>query len=96
MTRSYLDIPFERTCGLSSGLYRIAVGANVPLLPSAIDRVREEAGIIACLEFSGDPEGGLMRIAETCTGRHGRHPDLASPTRWLPTGQTNDKKPTPC
>ena len=72
------------TPGWKSGFYRIAVGAGVPLLLSTIDYARKEAGIIACLELSGDPDQDLARIAETYAGRRGRRPELASPIRWLP------------
>jgi hypothetical protein len=84
------------TPGWRSGFYWIAGGVNVPLPMSMFDHARKEAGIIACLDLSGDPERDLMRIAESCAGRCGRHPDLASPIRWPPESRINDKKPTPC
>ena len=86
----------SRTPGWRSGFYRIALGAKVPLLLSTIDYARKEAGIIACLELSGDPDKDLMRIAEIYAGRCGRHPELASPIRWLPESQVNNKKSTSC
>jgi 1-acyl-sn-glycerol-3-phosphate acyltransferase len=83
------------TPGWKSGFYRIAVGAGVPLLLSTIDYARKEAGIIACLELSGDPDQDLAHIAEVYAGRRGRRPEFASPIRWLP-----DKSPahntSPC
>jgi 1-acyl-sn-glycerol-3-phosphate acyltransferase len=84
------------TPGWKSGFYRIAIGAGVPVLLSTIDYARKEAGIIACLELSGDPDRDLARIAEIYAGRRGRRPALASPIRWLPDTQFDRKSPPPC
>jgi hypothetical protein len=55
-----------------------------------------EAGIIACLELSGDPNGDLASVAAIHAERRVRRPEFASPIRWLPASQINEKKPTPC
>jgi hypothetical protein len=84
------------TPGWKSGFYRIAVGAGVPVLLSTIDYARKEAGIIACIELSGDPDHDLARIAACYAGRRGRRPALASPIRWLPDARFDRKARAPC
>ncbi len=73
----------RRTEGWKSGFYRIALGAKVPLAIAVIDYARKEAGIVAYIDLGGDRDRDLARIAELYAGRIGRHPELASPIRWL-------------
>ena len=73
----------RRTGGWKTGFYRIATGAEVPLLIGVIDYGRKEAGILAHLDLVGDRDADLARIASCYAGRRGRHPELASPIRWL-------------
>lgn len=73
----------RRTGGWKTGFYRIATGAGVPLLIGVIDYGRKEAGILAHLDLVGDRDADLARIASCYAGRRGRHPQQASPIRWL-------------
>ena len=48
-----------------------------------VDYARREAGIIAYITMTGDPAADIAAIAAHYEGRHGKHPELASPIRWL-------------
>jgi hypothetical protein len=54
----------------------------VPQLVSTIDYARREAGVIPCIDLSGDTEQDIARIARPYAGRQGRRPQLALPIRW--------------
>lgn len=71
------------TTGWKSGFYRIALEAKVPVALAFIDYARREAGILSYLTLSGDPAADIAAIAARYAGRQGRHPELASPIRWL-------------
>jgi 1-acyl-sn-glycerol-3-phosphate acyltransferase len=71
------------TPGWKTGFYRIARAAGVPVALSFVDYSRRELGILAWLELTGDPGRDLAAIAECYAGREGKHPELASPIRWL-------------
>ena len=71
------------TKGWKSGFYRIAREANVPVALAFVDYARREAGIIAYITMTGDPAADIAAIAAHYEGRHGKHPELASPIRWL-------------
>jgi 1-acyl-sn-glycerol-3-phosphate acyltransferase len=71
------------TKGWKSGFYRIAREANVPVALAFVDYARREAGILAYLSMTGDPAVDIAAIAAHYEGRAGKHPELASPIRWL-------------
>lgn len=71
------------TGGWKSGFYRIAQAARVPVALAFIDYPRREAGILAYLTLTGDPATDIATIAAHYKGRQGKHPELASPIRWL-------------
>ncbi|EXI76206.1 MAG TPA: 1-acyl-sn-glycerol-3-phosphate acyltransferase [Candidatus Accumulibacter phosphatis] len=71
------------TDGWKSGFYRIALAANVPLALGFVDYARRQAGILAYLRLTGDPEIDIAAIARHYADRPGKHPTLASPIRWL-------------
>jgi len=71
------------TKGWKSGFYRIALAANVPVALAFVDYARREAGILTYLTMTGDPAADIAAIAACYEGRRGKHPELASPIRWL-------------
>jgi 1-acyl-sn-glycerol-3-phosphate acyltransferase len=88
-SREYFNlvIATEGTRGLQggwkSGFYRIAIAAQVPLLMGVLDYARKEAGLLACIELSGDEAKDMARIAECYAGRKGYRHAYASPIRLL-------------
>jgi len=73
----------RRTAGWKSGFYRIALAANIPVALGFVDYARREAGILAYLRLSGDPQADIACIARLYAERSGKRPELASPVRWL-------------
>jgi len=71
------------TKGWKSGFYRIALEAKVPVALAFVDYARREAGILTYLTLTGDPATDIAAIAAHYEGRQGKHPELASPIRWL-------------
>jgi 1-acyl-sn-glycerol-3-phosphate acyltransferase len=71
------------TKGWKSGFYRIALAANVPVALAFVDYSRRQAGILTYLNMTGDPATDITAIATHYEGRAGKHPELASPIRWL-------------
>ena len=71
------------TKGWKSGFYRIALAAKVPVALAFVDYARREAGILGYLTLTGDPATDISAIARHYEGRQGKHPELASPIRWL-------------
>ena len=71
------------TAGWKSGFYRIALAARVPVGLGFVDYARREAGILAYLTLTGDPNTDITALAEHYAGCSGKHPELASPVRWL-------------
>ncbi len=71
------------TPGWKSGFYRIALGAKVPVALAFVDYSRRQAGILTYLTMTGDPAADIAAIAAHYEGRQGKHPELASPIRWL-------------
>lgn len=71
------------TKGWKSGFYRIALEAKVPVALAFVDYTRREAGILTYLTLTGDPATDIAAIAAHYEGRQGKHPELASPIRWL-------------
>lgn len=71
------------TPGWKTGFYRIALAAQVPIGLGFLDYEKREAGILAYLTLTGDPAQDIAAIAAHYQNRAGKHPDLASPIRWL-------------
>ena len=71
------------TKGWKSGFYRIALEAKVPVALAFVDYPRRQAGILTYLTMTGDPATDIAAIAAQYEGRCGKHPELASPIRWL-------------
>jgi len=71
------------TAGWKTGFYRIALAAQVPVGLGFVDYEKRQAGVIAYLTLSGDPQQDIAAIAAHYRDRPGKHPDLASPIRWL-------------
>ena len=71
------------TAGWKTGFYRIALAAQVPIGLAFVDYEKRQAGILAYLTLSGDPQQDIAAIAAHYRDRPGKHPDLASPIRWL-------------
>jgi 1-acyl-sn-glycerol-3-phosphate acyltransferase len=71
------------TQGWKSGFYRIALAAEVPVALAFVDYSRRQAGILTYLTMTGDPTTDIAAIAAHYEGRQGKHPELASPIRWL-------------
>ncbi len=73
----------SHTAGLKTGFYRIALAAQVPVGLGFVDYEKRQTGILAYLTLSGDPDKDIAAIAAHYHDRKGKHPDLASPIRWL-------------
>lgn len=71
------------TGGWKTGFYRIALGAQVPVGLAFVDYRRREAGVLAYLPLTGDPDTDIKAIAAYYHERPGKRPELASPVRWL-------------
>ena len=50
---------------------------------ACVDYARREAGIVAYVTLTGDPDADIATIARHYAGRSGKRPELASPVRWL-------------
>ena len=73
----------SRADGWKTGFYRIALAANVPIGLGFVDYEKRQAGILAYLTLSGDPQEDIAAIAAHYHERPGKHPSLASPIQWL-------------
>lgn len=71
------------TKGWKSGFYRIALAAKVPVALAYVDYAKRQAGILTYLTLTGDPAADIAAIACHYENRSGKHPELASPIRWL-------------
>ena len=69
--------------GWKTGFYRIALEAQVPIGLTFMDYDKREAGVLAYLTLSGDPQKDIEAIAAHYRHRPGKYPGLASPVRWL-------------
>jgi 1-acyl-sn-glycerol-3-phosphate acyltransferase len=69
--------------GWKSGFYRIALAAQVPVLPATIDYQRRELGMLEVLHLSGDEDADFARLAEIYADRIGHRPTMMSPIRLL-------------
>ncbi len=73
-----------------SGFYRIAVGANVPVVLAFFDYEKRRLGIGPTLELTGEPETDLRTIrAFYAEHACGKYPEKASPVE-MPPPQTTD------
>lgn len=73
----------SRQAGWKSGFYRIALAAGVPVIMAVVDYGKREVGLLASIMLSGDEAADMSAIATCYEGRHGYHPENASPIRLL-------------
>lgn len=73
-----------RTDHWRTGFYRIARGADVPLVCVFVDGARRECGVCAVLTLSGDPAKDLEQLRSAYAGRGGLRPERASEVRFRP------------
>jgi 1-acyl-sn-glycerol-3-phosphate acyltransferase len=69
--------------GLRSGFYRVAVGADVPLLCVTLDWSRRQVGVSQFLRLSGDEQQDMKRLAQVYADVRGLKPELAAPIQLL-------------
>jgi 1-acyl-sn-glycerol-3-phosphate acyltransferase len=62
-----------------SGFYRIAEGADVPVVLGFLDYGKRRIGIGPALKLSGDPQKDLEVFREFYRDVRGRHPEMAGP-----------------
>lgn len=74
----------SRASGWKSGFYRIALGAEVPVLVGTIDYQRKEVGIVGRVDLTGDTEHDLQALAQYYEGVQGRWPEKTSPVKLHP------------
>lgn len=71
------------TAGWKSGFYRIARGAEVPVLVGAVDYEKRTVGLVDCIALCDDADADMARLATCYAGRRGCRPEKASPIRLL-------------
>jgi len=71
----------SRAQGWKSGFYRIALGAEVPVIMGTIDYRRKRVGLEGRIELTGDTDADMERLAEFYEGIEGRRPENAGPVR---------------
>ncbi len=76
-TRAYCD-------AWKSGFYRIATGANVPVILAFIDYESKRVGVGKRLDLTGDQNADLQKCSEFYAGVKGRWPEKAAPIRFAP------------
>jgi 1-acyl-sn-glycerol-3-phosphate acyltransferase len=76
-----------------SGFYRIATGAQVPVLPSYVDGPTRTIGFGPPLRLTGDVKADMDVFRAFYAGKRGVHPDLATPP--LLAEETRDAPPAP-
>jgi 1-acyl-sn-glycerol-3-phosphate acyltransferase len=69
--------------GWRSGFYRVAVGADVPLLCVTLDWSLREVGVRQFLRLSGDEALDMARLSQVYADVHGLRPALAAPIQLL-------------
>ena len=74
----------RKTDHWKSGFYRIALAAQVPVLPAFLDSERRECGLGALVTLSGDAEQDLARLRSFYLQKRGIHPEQASEIRFEP------------
>ena len=86
--RFYFGLAPEGTRSLrdhwKSGFYRIAEGANVPVVLGFLDYRNKRLGLGPTLYVSGDRDADLAKIREFYAGVEGRWPEKTSPVRFAP------------
>jgi len=75
-----------------TGFYRIAVGANVPLVPGFFDYGRKRIGLGPALTLSGEPQKDLEQLRNLYADIEGRWPEKAGPIDFPPKRQRRNKK----
>ncbi len=77
--RFVLGIPPEGTRARApywkSGFYRIALGAQVPVVPGYLDYARRRAGLGAAIPMTGDMGADMDRIPRLLRGEEARGPE---------------------
>lgn len=73
----------SRTPGWKSGFYRIARGADLPLLVGIIDYGHRRIGLVKCFTLTGDESADMAAIAACYADCRGCRPERASPIRLL-------------
>jgi len=74
----------RRTEHWKSGFYRVAVGAQVPLVLGFIDFRRKEVGVGAMFMPTGDIGVDVARLRAFYDDKTGRHPQQATPVALKP------------
>ena len=74
----------HRTDHWKSGFYRIALGAEVPVLLAFLDRGKKECGLGGLAVLTGDVERDLASFRTFYETKRGIHPDQASQIRFEP------------
>ncbi len=64
-----------------SGFYRVAIGAQVPLMVAALDYGRKEVRVVDVLHMTGQEAEDMGRIARVLQGCTGLRADQAAPIR---------------
>ena len=84
--RFYFGLAPEGTRSLKpawkTGFYRIAEGADVPLVPGFLDYAKKEVGLGEPLQLSGSRDADLARLRVFYEDKVGRRPELAAPIRF--------------
>lgn len=79
------------TTAWKTGFYYLAVGANVPILPVALDYRTKEVRFLEVVYPTGDIEADLPKIYEQYGGVIPRHPErLSQPLQDVNTAYYND------
>jgi 1-acyl-sn-glycerol-3-phosphate acyltransferase len=73
----------SRTEGWKSGFYRIAEGANVPVVFGFFDYPKRRLGLGPMLTLTGDREADLAIIRSFYSSVEGRHAEKAGPVVFL-------------
>lgn len=74
------------TAGWRSGFYRVAAGAQVPLLCVKLDWGRRQINVQQFLQMSGNEASDMARIAQVYADVKGCKPDQAAPIELLAAG----------
>lgn len=73
----------SRTSGWKSGFYRIAEGANVPVVFGFFDYRTRRLGLGPMITLTGDKDADMAVIRSFYTSVDGRHPDKACPVDFV-------------
>lgn len=75
-----------------TGFYRIAVGADVPVILGFFDYSRKRLGLGPPLTLTGDVQQDLEALRSFYGDIHGRWPEKTGPVEFPPQRQRNNKK----